>query len=78
MKTTESAWQPLPWATKGQKVWLQGSYEGSFQAYGPHTVHDARLRHIASGSPYCRGRLLRHWGEDLLVPTTALGHTKCT
>jgi hypothetical protein len=66
----ERSWQGLPWskATKGEKVWLRGTSNGRFYAYGPHTVHEPAKKQLSTATPAFKGAVFMHYAEDLLVP----------
>jgi len=74
--TNTHHWRPLSWseAKKGQPVWLRGTHDGVFRAYGPHIVHDTERRQLESGTPERKGQVFTHYAEELLVPEETPEH----
>jgi len=64
-------WEQILWedVTPGQKVWLRGTHEGEFKAYGPHEVVSVASRSLLSGTPGREGNQFVHMAEDLLIRT---------
>ena len=62
-------WEPIKWidTIQGQLVWISGTHNGKFRAYGPHTVVDPTKRLLASGTSVCKGTQFMHYTENLLV-----------
>jgi hypothetical protein len=71
----EAAWAPISWGEvhAGQKVWLRGTHNGVFRAYGPHIVASTPDRTLASGTPATFQARFMHYADDLLVPRSKEG-----
>lgn len=64
MRVNAEEFVDLPWADAevGQTVWLRGTHDGRFRAYGPHVVHSVEKRKLRNS----RGSVFMHYAEDLL------------
>jgi hypothetical protein len=69
-KRNELHWVRIRWedTTQDMKIWIKGTTDNKFRAYGPHKVHNIDRRQLRSGTPGAKGVVFRHYPEELLIP----------
>lgn len=60
----ETKFESIKWKDikENQVIWLKGTYQGEFKAYGPHTIINPKERLLENSE----GEKFLHFPEDLL------------